>query len=70
MFLRRMCLILRSKILKIITSLATDTTLDAKINEVKRKIPSTVNLATTTALTTVENKILNLVPKVTIVNKN
>ena len=70
MFLRRMCLILRSKILKIITSLATDTTLDAKINEVKRKIPSTVNLATTTALTTVENKILNLVPKLTIVNKN
>ena len=70
MFLRRMCLILRSKILKIITSLATDTTLDAKINEVKRKIPSTVNLATTTTLTTVENKILNLVPKLTIVNKN
>ena len=70
MFLRRMCLILRSKILKIITSLATDTNLDAKINEVKRKIPSTVNLATTTALTTVENKILNLVPKLTIVNKN
>ena len=32
-------------------------TLNAKINEVKKEIPSNVNLSTTTALITVENKI-------------
>ena len=44
-----------------ITNLATNTTLNAKINEVKKEIPSIINLATTTttALTAVENKILN-----------
>ena len=53
---------LRSKILKIkyliLTNLATNTTLNAKINEVKDKIPSINDLATTTAFT-VENKIPN-----------
>ena len=33
------------------TNLATDTTLNAKINEVKNKIASITNLTTTTALT-------------------
>ena len=33
-----------------ITNLATNTTLDAKINEVKGEIPSITNLATTAAL--------------------
>ena len=48
------------------TNLATITTaLNAKINEVKNKIPNITNLATTTALTGVENKIpvSNLVKK-------
>ena len=40
-----------------ITNVATKTTLNAKINEVKAEIPSTNNLATATALTAVENKI-------------
>ena len=43
-----------------ITNLATKTTLNAKINEVKRKTASITNLATTTALTAVENKIANV----------
>ena len=39
-----------------ITNLATKTTLNAKRNEIKAKISSITNLATTTALTGVENK--------------
>ena len=39
------------------TNLATKTTLNATINEVKAEILSINNLATTTALTAVENKI-------------
>ena len=39
------------------TNLATNFTLNAKINQTKNKIPSITNLATTAALTTVENKI-------------
>ena len=49
-----------------ITNLATKTTLNAKINEVKVEIPSINNLATTTALAAVGNKIpdfCNLVKK-------
>ena len=49
-----------------ITNLATNTTLNAKIIQVKKKIPCISNLATTT-LTAVENKILsvsNLVKKI------
>ena len=41
-----------------ITNLSTNTTLNAKINEVKKEIPSITNLATTTTLTAVENKML------------
>ena len=36
--------------------LATIAAISAKINEVKRKKPSSTNLNTTTALTTVEKK--------------
>ena len=43
-----------------ITNLATKTTLNATINEVKAEILSINKLTTTTALTTVENKILNV----------
>ena len=50
-----------SKILKIkyilIPDLATNTTFNAKMNAVKNEIPSITNLATTTALIAVENKI-------------
>ena len=42
-----------------ITNLATNITLNAKINEVKNKIPT--NLGTTATLTVVENKIPILV---------
>ena len=38
----------------------TKTTLNAKINEVKCQIPSITNLATKTALNSVENKISNV----------
>ena len=41
-----------------ITNLSTNTTLNAKINEVKKEISSITNLATTTTLTAVENKML------------
>ena len=40
-----------------ITNLATKSTLNTKINEVKTKMPSITNLATTTALTAFENNI-------------
>ena len=43
-----------------ITNLAINSSLNAKIIEVKGKIPSITNLATTTALTAVENKIPNV----------
>ena len=42
-----------------ITDLVTNVSVNAKINEVKNKIPSVTNLATTPALTAVENKILD-----------
>ena len=42
------------------TNLATNASLDAKINEVKGVIPSLTNLATTAVFTTVENKITNV----------
>ena len=44
-----------------VTSLATNTTLIAKLNEVKGEIPGITDLATTAYRTTVENKILMLV---------
>ena len=37
-------------------NLATNTTLNAKINEVKNKIPNITNLATTAVRIAVENK--------------
>ena len=40
-----------------VTKLAAETTLNTKMNEVKGEIPSVTNLATTSALTAVENKI-------------
>ena len=40
-----------------ITNLATTAALNAKINEVKNKIPNITNLATAFALATVENKL-------------
>ena len=43
-----------------ITNLSTKTTLNAKINEVKGERPSITKLATTAALTTVENKVPNV----------
>ena len=48
------------------TSLASTAALNIKINEVKNKIANVINLATTTALTAIENKIpkvSNLVKK-------
>ena len=62
MFFKKVYIMLSSKIL----NLATKTLLNAKINEIKGEIPSITNLATTTALTAVENKIpivSNLVKK-------
>ena len=49
-----------------------NTSLNAKINEVKNKIPNITNLATGAALTTVENKIpnvSNLIKKLTLTQK-
>ena len=43
-----------------ITSLATAATRNAKINKVKVEMPNITNLATTTALTAVGNKMLNI----------
>ena len=44
-----------------ITNLATNASLNVKINKLKCETPSIANLATTAALTTVENKYLILV---------
>ena len=43
-----------------VINLATAAAFNAKINDVKNKIPDTTNLATTTALTAVENKVPNV----------
>ena len=43
-----------------ISNLATNTTLNTKMNGVKKEIPGITNLATTTCLTAVENKIHNI----------
>ena len=43
-----------------ITNLATNASLNTKINEVKGEISNITNLATTSALTAVENKISSL----------
>ena len=44
------------KYMKLKASLATTAALNAKINEVKNKIPNITKLVTTTSLTAVENK--------------
>ena len=61
MLLTKMYIMLKSKIPSI-TNLATNASLNAKINEVKGEIPNITNLATTTttALTAFENKISNV----------
>ena len=43
-----------------ITDLTTTVAVNAKINEVKSKIPNTTNLATTTVPTAVENELPNV----------
>ena len=48
---------LKTKHLVLLTNLATITALNAKINEIKNKISNITNLATNTALTSVETKI-------------
>ena len=59
-----MYIMLKSKILKIkyliLQNLAAKTTLNAKINEVKGEMPRITNLAITTVLSAVENKIPNV----------
>ena len=67
MSLKKMYIMLRSKILKIkylmyLHNLDTDASLNAKTDEVKGEIPNITNLATTTTttLTAVENKIPNI----------
>ena len=60
MFFKKMYIMLKSEIedkIPDITNMATNTTLNAKINQVKNEISSITNLATTTALTAVENEI-------------
>ena len=59
---------LRKKILRIksdITKLAANTTLNAKINEAKGKIPSISNLDTTAALNSELNEIKGKIPSIT-----
>ena len=46
-------------------TLATNTTLNAKINEAKKEIPSITNLATTTALNAKINEVTKKVPNIT-----
>ena len=43
----------------------TDTTLNAKINKVKKEIPSITNLATTTALNAKINEVKNKISNIT-----
>ena len=57
---KKMYIMLRLKVLKIKYLIATNSSHNAKLNEVKGEIPSITNLATTAALTTVENKIPNV----------
>ena len=58
--LKKLNMMLRQKIdgeICDISNLATKSNLNTKINEVKTEIPSITDLATTSALTAVENKI-------------
>ena len=59
-FLKRKIITLRSNIeynIRSITNLATNSALNAKINEVKVEIPRINNIASTVAATTIENKL-------------
>ena len=57
---------LRSKIFKIIiTNLATNTTLYAKINKVKNEKPSITNLVTNASLNAEINEVKNKIPNIT-----
>ena len=56
---------LRQKILKIKYQIATNTTLNAKANEVKEEIPSITNIATTAALTAKINEVKHRIPNIT-----
>ena len=51
---------LKEKYIVLLPNLATTAALNATINEAKGKIPNFTNLATTTALTAVENKVPNV----------
>ena len=51
---------LSDKVKHLATTTTTTTAFNAKINEVKNKIPNITNLATTTALIAVENIIPNV----------
>ena len=48
-----------------ITNLVANTTINAKINEVKKKVPSITNLAITTALNAKINEVKNKIPNIT-----
>ena len=48
-----------------ITNLATNTTLNPKISEVKNETPSVTNLATTAALNAKINEVKNKIPNIT-----
>ena len=66
----KMHVMLRSKILNIkylpdISNLATNTTLNAKTNEVKKEIPSITNLAATATLNAKINEVENKIPNIT-----
>ena len=56
---------LEDKIPTKITNLATKTTVNAKINEVKGEIPSITNLATTAALNAKINEVKGKIPNIT-----
>ena len=68
MLLKKMYLMLRSKILTTkylyFTNLATNTTLNPEINEVKNKLSNINNLATTSTLNAKVNKIKNKIPTI------
>ena len=59
---------LRSKVLKrkhLITNLATNTTLNAKIIDVKNELPSITNLATNSSLNAKINEVKSKIPNIT-----
>ena len=56
---------LKIKYLILLTTLLTNTFLNAKFNEIKREISSITNLATTTALNTKLNEVKSKMPNIT-----